>query len=85
MPPEFAMDTTDGLRVTFEGGGVIHMRPSGNAPEFRCYAEASTPALAKGYVADYLALLGHALAYRLNSGALPEGRDRPQRPDPERR
>lgn len=36
-------DTTDGLRITFEGGDIIHLRPSGNAPEFRCYDEADSP------------------------------------------
>ncbi|MBU2994104.1 phosphomannomutase [Octadecabacter sp. B2R22] len=35
-------DTTDGLRVSFESGDVVHLRPSGNAPEFRCYVEADT-------------------------------------------
>lgn len=30
----------DGLRVTLEDRRVIHFRPSGNAPEMRCYAEA---------------------------------------------
>lgn len=32
----------DGLRWQFETGNVVHLRPSGNAPEFRCYTEAST-------------------------------------------
>jgi phosphomannomutase len=36
------IDRTDGLRVTFESQEVLHMRPSGNAPEFRCYNEADT-------------------------------------------
>jgi phosphomannomutase len=36
------VDTTDGLRVTFASGDIVHLRPSGNAPELRCYAEAST-------------------------------------------
>lgn len=35
-------DRTDGLRVTFASGEIIHLRPSGNAPEFRCYSEAET-------------------------------------------
>ncbi len=35
-------DTTDGLRITFENSEVAHLRPSGNAPEFRCYNEADT-------------------------------------------
>lgn len=32
-------DLTDGLRLTFANGEIIHLRPSGNAPELRCYAE----------------------------------------------
>ena len=35
-------DLTDGLRMTFENGEIIHLRPSGNAPEFRCYNEADS-------------------------------------------
>ena len=38
-----SIDRTDGLRVTFQTSEVLHMRPSGNAPEFRCYNEASSP------------------------------------------
>ncbi|MFO7600699.1 MAG: phosphomannomutase [Candidatus Desulfacyla sp.] len=37
-----SIDTTDGLRITFENHEVVHLRPSGNAPEFRCYNEADT-------------------------------------------
>lgn len=36
------IDTTDGLRITFTSEEVVHLRPSGNAPEFRCYTEADT-------------------------------------------
>ncbi len=36
------IDTTDGLRITFLNNEVVHLRPSGNAPEFRCYNEADT-------------------------------------------
>ncbi len=32
----------DGLRVTLADRSVVHFRPSGNAPEMRCYAEAET-------------------------------------------
>lgn len=35
-------DETDGLRVTLEDGAIIHLRPSGNAPELRCYTEADS-------------------------------------------
>ncbi len=41
-----ATDRTDGLRMTLEGGDVVHLRPSGNAPEMRVYAEAGSPAAA---------------------------------------
>ncbi|WP_318503690.1 phosphomannomutase [Photobacterium leiognathi] len=33
------IDITDGLRVTLSNDDTIHFRPSGNAPELRCYAE----------------------------------------------
>jgi phosphomannomutase len=35
------VDLTDGLRVIMAGGAIIHLRPSGNAPEMRCYVEAA--------------------------------------------
>ena len=41
-----AIDSTDGIRITFAKGHIIHFRPSGNAPELRCYHEADTEALA---------------------------------------
>jgi phosphomannomutase len=40
--PVTATDDTDGLRITFASGEIVHLRPSGNAPELRCYAEADT-------------------------------------------
>ena len=36
----------DGLRVTLEDASVIHFRPSGNAPEMRCYVETADEAAA---------------------------------------
>ena len=36
------LDQTDGLRITFANGDVVHFRPSGNAPELRCYAESGS-------------------------------------------
>ncbi|BBD99278.1 phosphomannomutase [Sphingobium amiense] len=36
------IDRTDGLRVHFKGGDIIHLRPSGNAPELRCYTESDS-------------------------------------------
>ncbi len=37
-----AIDTMDGLRMTFANGDIVHLRPSGNAPELRCYAESES-------------------------------------------
>ncbi|VEE63543.1 Phosphoglucosamine mutase [Shewanella putrefaciens] len=37
-----SIDTTDGLRITLTRGNVVHLRPSGNAPELRCYAESNS-------------------------------------------
>ena len=37
-----AMDLTDGIRVQSEVDEILHLRPSGNAPELRCYVEAVT-------------------------------------------
>jgi phosphomannomutase len=53
--PEMGLDETDGLRVTLVGGQIVHLRPSGNAPEFRCYTEADSPQ-------DCAALLSKMLA-----------------------
>lgn len=36
------VDTTDGLRMTLSNNDIIHLRPSGNAPELRCYAESTS-------------------------------------------
>ncbi|MBP1851654.1 phosphomannomutase [Rhizobium halophytocola] len=47
----------DGLRVTLEDGRIIHVRPSGNAPELRCYVEAKTEDAAEALLAQGLSLL----------------------------
>lgn len=47
-------DTTDGLRLTFANGEIVHLRPSGNAPELRCYAEADSEGRAQALVEDTL-------------------------------
>ncbi len=49
-----SVDTTDGLRVTFASGDIVHLRPSGNAPELRCYAEADTSDRAQQLCQDCL-------------------------------
>lgn len=47
-------DQTDGLRMTFATGEILHIRPSGNAPELRCYAEADSTGRAQELVARAL-------------------------------
>jgi phosphomannomutase len=45
-----SIDVTDGLRLTLSNETILHLRPSGNAPELRCYAEANTFSQAKEIV-----------------------------------
>jgi phosphomannomutase len=48
----------DGVRVTLTDGRVIHFRPSGNAPEMRCYVEAKTHGEAEALMKSGLDLIG---------------------------
>jgi phosphomannomutase len=48
------VNTVDGLRLGFANGDIVHLRPSGNAPELRCYAEADTTLRAVQLCADCL-------------------------------
>jgi phosphomannomutase len=41
------VDATDGYRATLDSGDILHFRPSGNAPELRCYTESSSAARAE--------------------------------------
>lgn len=52
--PPVSLDETDGLRITLTDGSIIHLRPSGNAPELRCYTEADS-------AEEALHLLGNSL------------------------
>jgi phosphomannomutase len=58
---EAALDLTDGLRVIFGDGAIVHLRPSGNAPECRCYAEADSPDEASALVTRHLGRMRDAL------------------------
>ncbi len=49
-----SINTTDGLRLSFTNDVIIHLRPSGNAPELRCYAEAASFDTAKSLVNSVL-------------------------------
>ncbi len=52
-----SLNATDGLRATLDDGSIIHLRPSGNAPEFRCYVEAATDEKAASLMEQSLQLL----------------------------
>ena len=59
---EAQVDRTDGLRMVLSDGRIVHLRPSGNAPELRLYAEAETPEAAQDMLTTGLAALRRALA-----------------------
>lgn len=65
--PIRAIDTLDGIRITFESGDVAHVRPSGNAPQLRIYAQADTAQRADAIVR--LGLAEGGLLRRLLGGA----------------
>jgi phosphomannomutase len=55
--PVSGIDETDGLRVTLADRRIVHFRPSGNAPEMRCYAEAATEDAAETLLRKGLSLV----------------------------
>lgn len=48
------IDLTDGLRITCTSGRVLHLRPSGNAPELRVYVQSDRPDISTQMVAKAL-------------------------------
>lgn len=55
------INTLDGLRMTLNNGDILHLRPSGNAPELRCYSEASSQKEADKMVNNVLSHLTELL------------------------
>lgn len=53
-----AVNTIDGLRTEFESGDVVHLRPSGNAPELRCYTESASNERASLLLTETLKAIG---------------------------
>lgn len=43
LGPVAGRDETDGVRLRFASGDIVHIRPSGNADELRIYAVSDTP------------------------------------------
>ncbi|MGR3465052.1 phosphomannomutase [Limimaricola sp.] len=59
---EAGIDETDGLRVCFADDTVVHLRPSGNAPECRLYTEADSAKRAQDLLARHLERLAALLS-----------------------
>lgn len=57
--PIARIDRTDGLRIGFTSGEILHLRPSGNAPELRIYTEAASSARAQAMTAACREQLAH--------------------------
>ncbi|WP_239496242.1 phosphomannomutase [Salinicola peritrichatus] len=55
--PVIDANSIDGLRVTLENREIVHLRPSGNAPELRCYVESQSEERASALVERVLARL----------------------------
>lgn len=49
-----SVNVMDGLRLYLDDMTIIHLRPSGNAPELRCYVEANSIDIAYKMVVDVL-------------------------------
>ena len=60
--PVAKVDETDGIRITFHQDDIIHLRPSGNAPELRVYVEASTHQRAEELLTLGMAAVGRWMA-----------------------
>lgn len=52
-----SLDLTDGLRLYLDNMVIVHLRPSGNAPELRCYAEANDFTVAHQIVVNVLSAI----------------------------
>ena len=66
LGPVASVDLTDGARIIFASGEIVHLRPSGNAPEFRCYAEAETQERAEALVNIGLEAIESILAAKMD-------------------
>ena len=57
LGPVQSFDFTDGVRMFFVNGDIVHLRPSGNAPEFRCYTESFSEARAGEIITEVLEVI----------------------------
>jgi phosphomannomutase len=54
-------DQTDGLRIEFVDGDIVHLRQSGNAPELRCYTETHDEFTAQALVQTILGAINELM------------------------
>ena len=52
----------DGVRISFSGGDVVHLRPSSNAPEFRFYVTTNTQERTDKIIADCFVVIPTIIA-----------------------
>jgi phosphomannomutase/phosphoglucomutase len=55
------VDVTDGLKIIFEDGGWVLLRPSGTEPIFRIYSESKDEELSKERAAQFEKVANHFL------------------------
>ena len=58
-----SVDRVDGLRITLEDQRILHLRASGNAPEFRIYCEAESADAAQALLESAQAHITQAFAH----------------------
>ncbi|MBN8189826.1 phosphomannomutase [Salipiger thiooxidans] len=61
---EVGCDLTDGVRMQLKDDRIVHIRPSGNAPELRLYVEAGSRSAAESLMQTGLVLLRQAVLGR---------------------
>lgn len=52
-----SLNEVDGYRMEFDSGDIVHLRPSGNAPEFRCYVETESKDRSAELLAECLKIM----------------------------
>ena len=55
--PARSVNHLDGCRITFQSGNILHLRPSGNAPEFRCYTESDDSTTARSMAVQAMEIM----------------------------
>ncbi|MEL6841106.1 MAG: phosphomannomutase, partial [Pseudomonadota bacterium] len=62
---ECDLNLTDGVRITLVDGRIVHIRPSGNAPELRLYVEADSTTAADATLKEGLRYMAAQLRAKI--------------------